>query len=266
MAATGLVLGIETATALGGVALVSAAGELHGEITLRSRESHAERILPAVDSLLETLGAAPSDIAGVAVSSGPGSFTGLRAGIAAAKGLAYSLGVPLYGVATLEALAANAPEGAAPVCAVLNARRGEVYRAFFLPGPDGPERLGADALVALGALAAELPAGCLVVGELPDDGLAELRTSRSIRVSPSHLAYPRASVVAGSGRMALAAARASELATLAPRYLRAPDAQPQGLRAEIACADAHLRSASLTPPAPSASMKKKVTARRGRDR
>ncbi|MHB8835912.1 MAG: tRNA (adenosine(37)-N6)-threonylcarbamoyltransferase complex dimerization subunit type 1 TsaB [Candidatus Methylomirabilia bacterium] len=221
---TGLVLGIETATAVGGVALVSADGELLGEITLRNHESHSERILPAADWLLKTLGVTLRDCAAVAVSQGPGSFTGLRAGIATAKGLAFSLGVPLFGIPTLAALAANAPPGTAAVCAVLNARRGEIFHALFRHGPTGQRRLGPDSLAPLRAFAEGLPADCLVVGELPASFGAMLPPGRVVRFAPPHLGHPRAAVVAALGSVAHGAARASCLTTLMPLYLRPCDA------------------------------------------
>lgn len=221
---TGLVLGIETATVLGGVALVADGGELLGEITLRNHESHSERILPAAEWLLKALGFLPRELAAIAVSQGPGSFTGLRAGIAAAKGLAFSLSVPLFGIPTLEALAANAPPGAGPVCAVLNARRGEVFRALFHRGFAGPQRLEPDGLVPLRSFADELPDECLVVGELPAAFRASLPAGSAFRFAPPHLSHPRAGVVATLGSLARGAARASQLATLLPLYLRPHDA------------------------------------------
>ena len=177
-------LGIETATVMGGVALVSGGGDLLGEITLRNHESHSERMLPALEWLLATLGLSLRDCEAVAVSQGPGSFTGLRAGVATAKGLSFSLRVPLFGIPTLEALAANAPPGEGPLCAVLNARRGEVFRALFERRHDELRRLGPDSLMPLGALADELPAGCLVVGELPAAFAGLLPPGHAVRFAP----------------------------------------------------------------------------------
>ena len=209
---------------MGGVALVSDTGELLGEITLRNHESHSERMLPALEWLLATLGLSLRDCAAVAVSQGPGSFTGLRAGIATAKGLAFSLGVPLFGIPTLEALAANAPPGAGPVCAVLNARRGEVFRALFRRGPTGPQRLGPDRLVPLQSFADELPDDCLVLGELPASFCEMLPPAVVYGSPPPISAHPRAAVIAALGSAARDASRASELTTLMPHYLRPCDA------------------------------------------
>lgn len=225
--ATDVVLGIETATLLGGVALVSGSGELLGEITLRNHESHSERMLPALDWLLATLGISLHALTAVAVSQGPGSFTGLRAGIATAKGLALALGVPLFGIPTLEALAANAPPGAGAVCAVLNARRGEVFRGLFHRDPAGPRRLEPDRLMPLRSFADELPDNCLVVGELPATAIVMRPCGGTLRFAPPHLAYPRAAVVAALGNAARAAACPSQLTTLMPDYLRPCDAAAQ---------------------------------------
>jgi tRNA threonylcarbamoyladenosine biosynthesis protein TsaB len=242
----GLVLGIETATVCGGVAVVSSTGELLGEISLRNQESHSERILPAAEWLLKTLGLSVQALSAVAVSSGPGSFTGLRAGIATAKGLAFSLGVPLFGIPTLDALVAHLPPEEGPVCAVLSARRGEVYRAFFHSGTAGAKRSGPDGLVTAASLAGEVPAGCLVVGELAALETADAGGSRSFRFAPSFLNHPRASAVAFLGGIALSESRDSEIATLVPRYLRPCDAVPcHPGRGQFVCTNEGLRGAAL---------------------
>lgn len=221
-------LGIETATALGGVAVVDGDGRILGETTLFGRESHSERIIPEAGRLLAALGAGTGDLAAVAVSSGPGSFTGLRTGIASAKGLAFARGLPLYGVPTLETLAANAPPGSGTVCAVLNARRGEVFRALFSADGARPVRLSPDELVRAADFAAGLPAGSLVVGEPPSPPGVD--PVRALRFAPAHLNHPRAAVVALRGLDALRSAAASELATLLPRYLRGSGAGPLASR------------------------------------
>lgn len=239
---TGLVLGIETATALGGVAVVSAEGLLLGEISLLGRESHSERIIPAVVDLLGALGLAQEALSAVAVSRGPGSFTGLRTGLAAAKGLAFARSVPLYGVSTLEALAANAPPGAGEVCALLNARRGEFFRALFSAGADGPVRASRDELIGERDLAVGLPAGCLVLGEAPSS-LRSRRTAPPLRFGSPHVNHPRAAAVAFAGRAALRTGGPSELATLLPAYLRdaGADRQPPSSGRGLSCNDKGFR-------------------------
>ena len=112
-----LVLAFDTATDVATSALLED-GEVLGE-----RRSRAVTLLEDVDALLRQAGARTVDVQGLAVGTGPGSFTGIRVGLATARGLAFALGIPVAGVSTLDALAAGAP-GALPV---IDARRGEVF-------------------------------------------------------------------------------------------------------------------------------------------
>src|SRR5690554_5899592 len=98
-----MILALETATSLGSVALWDE--RLVGEYTLNIKRTHSERLMPAVVRILADAGLGPSDLTAVAVSSGPGSFTGLRIGMMTAKTLAWSLNLPLFGIPTLDALA-----------------------------------------------------------------------------------------------------------------------------------------------------------------
>lgn len=135
-----LILAFDTATDRATSALV-ADGEVLGE-----RFSRASTLLADVDALLRRAGARPTDVGGLAVGIGPGSFTGIRIGLAAARGLALALGVRVAGVSTLDALAAGAP-GAMPV---VDAKRREV----FVPGPR-----------AVGPAELELEPGSVCVGD-----------------------------------------------------------------------------------------------------
>jgi tRNA threonylcarbamoyladenosine biosynthesis protein TsaB len=136
-----LILAFDTATDVATSALVSD-GEVLGE-----RTSRAVTVLEDIDALLRQAGAHTRELEGLAVGIGPGSFTGVRIGLATARGLALALGVPVAGVSTLDALAAGAP-GAVPV---VDARRGEV---FVLQGE--PRVLLPDQL--------KLPSGTVCVG------------------------------------------------------------------------------------------------------
>ena len=114
----GLVLAFDTATPVATSALVRD-GELLGE-----RASRAAEVLSDADALLREAGLEPRDLDGLVVGTGPGSFTGMRIGLAAARGLALALGIPVAGVSTLDALAAGAPPGA---LSVIDARRRAVF-------------------------------------------------------------------------------------------------------------------------------------------
>ena len=193
-----LVLALDTATAAGACALVRD-GSLLGERTSVRPAS----VLAAAEELLAAAGLSPPDLDGVVVGTGPGSFTGLRLGLAAARGLALALGVPLAGVSTLAALAAGAP-GAVPV---IDARRREI---FALLG-------GEPAVLAPEALA--LPEGTVCVG----DGAMryrELLEAKGLAVPPDgdprHLPHAR--------HHAALARDFGPAAAVEPLYLRLPDA------------------------------------------
>src|SRR5262249_2454622 len=116
------ILAVETATMAGRVGLLDSGrivGQHLGDIAL----PHSERLMAMVDRLLQDCGCAIADLEGLAVSIGPGSFTGLRVGVATVKGLALVLGCPVAAVPTLDALASNLPFADAPVCPVLDARK-----------------------------------------------------------------------------------------------------------------------------------------------
>ena len=123
-------LGIDTANTPLSVALVKD-GELLIEETSAMAINHSLRAMPAIEELLEQAGLAPADIDAIAVSEGPGSYTGARIGVTIAKTLAWTLGKPLVGVSTLKALAANALFFNGLVCPIVDARRGNVYAGVY---------------------------------------------------------------------------------------------------------------------------------------
>jgi tRNA threonylcarbamoyladenosine biosynthesis protein TsaB len=223
---SGAVLGIETATPRGSVALCSN-GAVLGELSLTNPRSHSERLLPSVETLLKAASLTVKDLTAVSVSVGPGSFTGLRIGVAAAKGLAFSLGVPLFGIPTLEVLAANASPGRGPACAVIDARRGEVFAALFRSSGEKPVRVRRERIMTPAELAASLPPETLVLGDLPAEltDLLPSRGKRRVSLAPAHQNAPRAAVVALRGETFLAEGRPSETQTLVPLYLRPSDAE-----------------------------------------
>lgn len=128
--ASELILTLDTSTTAGSVALCR--GErLLAEILIDSLANHSDRLLLHVQLLLAEMKCELAEIDAFAVVNGPGSFTGLRVGVAAAKGLARACNRPLFAVSTLQTLAAALPFAALPVCAVLDARKKEVYTATF---------------------------------------------------------------------------------------------------------------------------------------
>jgi tRNA threonylcarbamoyladenosine biosynthesis protein TsaB len=149
----GVFVAIETATELGSIA-IGRGNALAGEVSIGVTTRHAESLLPALDFLLRTARLDRSRIAGVVVGAGPGSFTGVRIAAATARGLAAGLAVPLYAYSSLAALAIDTAADV-PVCALFDARRGEVYAACYerVAGTDElrallePEAVTVDALL-----------------------------------------------------------------------------------------------------------------------
>lgn len=138
-------LTLSTATASGSIA-VSRGESLLGEITITPARTQSEMLLPAIDELLAHLELTVQDLDLLSVVLGPGTFTGLRVGVATIKGLALALGKPVVGVSSLQALALQVPEASVRVYALLDARKGEVYSGCFswekgLPHPVSAERV-----------------------------------------------------------------------------------------------------------------------------
>lgn len=124
------ILGIDTSTTSGSVAILKDE-EIVAELTLNLRKTHSERLLPSIDNLLRECGLGLEDMDAIAVTTGPGSFTGLRIGLSSAKGLGWALNKPILGVSTLLSLACNIPYSSYTICPILDARKGEVYSSLF---------------------------------------------------------------------------------------------------------------------------------------
>ncbi len=125
------ILSIETSTSICSVA-IHEQGELLALAEIKEPGAHAEKLLLLVDEVFEKVGLSFADLDAVAVSQGPGSYTGLRIGVSTAKGIAYALEIPLIGINTLQAMAASQPVAPGDyVVAVLDARRKEVYTQTF---------------------------------------------------------------------------------------------------------------------------------------
>jgi tRNA threonylcarbamoyladenosine biosynthesis protein TsaB len=211
---TGVWLGIETTSAEGGVALVDGSGTI-AETMLSVRATHSEKVLPAVAAIFRAAGIDPPGLAGIGVSIGPGSYTGLRIGIATASGLSAGLGVRVKGVETLRVIA-SATGPSEPVLACTRARKGEVYAALYPSGGALVEPLVPPGVYTAGSLMRMLGdgfPGVLATGS----GRSELQDA-PVRWLPPAYDGPRPSVVA---RLASEAASAEGYDTvLEPGYLR----------------------------------------------
>jgi len=222
-----LVLGIDTSTAQVGVAIGGHEGVLAQAHSSRGKR-HAENLTPAIDFVRRQARIDLQDISCVAVDLGPGLFTGLRVGVASAKAIAHALRVPMIGVPSLDLLAFPVRFSPRRIVAAIDARRGELFYAFYRQVPGGVQRLSDHQIGTPDDLASELLASgedSLLVG---DGALryAEVFEGLSrVEVSDLGFAYPSASSLV---QLAHAQALREEWVKpwdLQPLYLRAPDAE-----------------------------------------
>jgi tRNA threonylcarbamoyladenosine biosynthesis protein TsaB len=219
-------LTIQTATPAGSVALT--VGErLLGELFLDNRQPAGGWLLAAIEQLLKSAGMTPQQLDGFGVTIGPGSFTGLRVGLATAKGLALATGKPLAGVSTLAALALQAPMAALPVCALLDARKQEVYAGLFQWQDGWFRALDEERVLPPERLLHGLHGELLFVG----DGAEAYRTlivrqlGPRAHFLPATYAPPRAAHAALLALRQFAAGDALPAARVNPCYLRPSEAE-----------------------------------------
>ncbi len=217
-----IALGIETSGRIGSVALCDEERPL-ASYTFPEGARHARDIVPAVDDVVARAGLTREQIAAVAVSRGPGSFTGLRVGVTCAKLLAWTLGWKCVGVPSLEVLAQNVNPGeyaeCTHTCPVLDARRGKVHGALFQWEGGWRDATGVLCL-APEELAERLPEGTLVFGS----GVAaapQVFTDGHFRIGEETLRVARAETVARLGIRRIAAGRDVDPMQLVPHYHRA---------------------------------------------
>jgi tRNA threonylcarbamoyladenosine biosynthesis protein TsaB len=245
-----MILGIDTASAIASVALVSGgqllaerihAGASAGAISGASspRGNHAEVILPLIQSVLQDAGAGMEQVRGIAISIGPGSFTGLRIGLATAKGIAYEVGLPVAGVSTLHANAARVKNFEGVVCALLDARKGEVYTALFRRAGCGLERLTDDELTSIEkalALARSQKNGANAAMGFVGDGIKAYGNAIAGEFGAGALYFNQGSVAAAAALLAegrLGARSGDEIGSLAPVYLRPSEAEAKLLKSSL---------------------------------
>ena len=198
-----LILAIESSAKPVSVAVYKApeegsCGTLLGQYFQNNGFSHSRTLLILADSLLKNLDIVPADIGLIAVASGPGSFTGVRIGVSAAKGLAWGLDIPVCGVSTLEAMAYQTQESGIILCPVMDARRNQVYNALFEWRDGAPVRSTEDRAISLEDLAVELRTFSLPV-LLVGDGVAVCKGYNELsdyRAAPVLMRYQTAYGVA----------------------------------------------------------------------
>ena len=150
-----LILAFETSAKAASVALMDG-DKLLGESYQNTGMTHSQTLMVMAEDMLKTAGKTAADVGAVAVAEGPGSFTGVRIGVAAAKGFAWGREIPCYGISTLEAMAESLGIYQGYVCPVMDARRSQVYNALFYVNRGEVSRVTPDRAIAIAELAEEL--------------------------------------------------------------------------------------------------------------
>ncbi len=217
-----LILGIETATERVGCALGGHEGVLALFEASRGRR-HAETLAPAIEFVCHQADVELAELGAVAVDVGPGLFTGMRVGIATAKALAMALRIPVVPTISLDLLAFPMHRVPGLITAVIDARRGQLFYAFYRSVPGGVQRLGPPAVGSVDDLVGELVAASgevLLVGDGALRHRGELSSVRRVEFAEQWLAFPSAAPL-----VQLAHARA-----LREEWVRAPEVEPMYLR------------------------------------
>lgn len=222
-----MILSLDTATLVSSVALLSNE-KLVAELTIQTKKTHSEMLMPHINQILKLAGVDKRELKLVAVSIGPGSFTGLRIGLATAKALAYALSIPIIGVSTLEALAFNCPVPGAYISPMLDAQKGNVYQAIYRWEKSEMVEVMPARVVNFDAAVAEIAAQhqpTLILGEgavLNREKLSELRNPIAAQV---HVVMPRAASVALLAQKKNTQGVKDDVMTLEPLYIRRSEAE-----------------------------------------
>lgn len=227
-----LILAVENSGLCGSIALVSGSNCI-AEQSLLSKLTHSKRLLATLDRVMSECQVTWEAIDAIAISLGPGSFTGLRIGLSTVKGLSLATSIPLIGVATLDGLASQFSFAAMPVCPILDARKNEVYTALYQTDESGSMQRQSDYLVISAAKLAEQISeptifagdGITVHGEILREKLGELAV-----FAPEQLYFAKASSIGFLAQSQWHKKEFLDPATCIPLYVRASDAELNLLR------------------------------------
>ena len=230
-----LILAFEPSAKAASVALMEGK-KLLGESYQNTGLTHSQTLLPMAEDLLKSCGYTPAQVEAVAVAAGPGSFTGIRIGVAAAKGFAWGKELPCYGVSTLEAMALNLGVYDGYVVAAMDARRSQVYTATFLAQNGNLTRLCEDRAISLQELENELKIcekNIFLVGDGSNLCYNTLKeTVPNLVLPPEHRVHQRAAGVALAAEKMIAAGLPGNAGTLNPNYLRVSQAERERMERE----------------------------------
>jgi tRNA threonylcarbamoyladenosine biosynthesis protein TsaB len=232
-----LILAIETSTNTASIALWQTAKEeefpptqrnIIGELTLNLSGNHMATLMPAIDHLLRETNLHIHQVEGIALAVGPGSFTGLRIGVATVKGLAYALQVPVVGVSTLDALAQNVGYAGKLVCPVLDARKKEVYAALYRGDGSGClTKISGDMVIAPEELSKQIKEEVIFLGNGVEvyGEIWQRQLGLKACFAPPEFSQPRAVHVARLSQPKFQRGQFLDLFSFGPVYLRRSEAE-----------------------------------------
>lgn len=222
------ILAMDTSSQVSSVAVASE-GRLHAELTVQAKLTHSETLMPHIEQVLHMANRPKETLEGIAVSIGPGSFTGLRIGLAAAKAMAYALEIPLVGVSTLQSLAWHFPVPGIRLVALIDAQKGNSYRESYRWEGEELCVLEPVAIMSLKDVAEEWgreTARTILLGDMVEKRIAgKIDLPSHVSIAPPHLCMPRAANVAMLGLSRLRAGDVSNVMDLEPTYIRRSEAE-----------------------------------------
>lgn len=230
-----LILAFETSAKAASVALHDGA-KLLGEQYQNTGLTHSQTLMVMAEDLLKQCGKTVADVTAVAVAEGPGSFTGVRIGVAAAKGFAWGGELPCYGISTLEAMVKTLGEANGVICPCMDARRSQVYNTLFRAENGELTRLKEDRAIALSDLKQELLELSGPIYLVGDGAELSYRTLSgevdNLILPPEHRRHQRASGVAMVAARDIAAGKSGDGNALSPNYLRLSQAERERVEKE----------------------------------
>ncbi|MCL1902909.1 MAG: tRNA (adenosine(37)-N6)-threonylcarbamoyltransferase complex dimerization subunit type 1 TsaB [Oscillospiraceae bacterium] len=213
-----LILGLES-SAVAASCAITQDSKILGYACVNVRITHSQTLIPLVEGVLKAAGLSLDDIDALAVSNGPGSFTGLRISVSAVKGLALARGLPVCGVSTLLSLAHNLTGRDVIACAVMDARRNQIYNALFDINGEDITRLTPDRAISLDELSEELADITEKEIVLVGDGAELVESQLYLPVAAEIIRYQNAASVCLSAKDFITAKE------LMPVYIRKPQAE-----------------------------------------
>lgn len=208
---------------------VASEQKLLAELTVQTKLTHSETLMPHIEQVLQLAGVEKGQLEGIGVSIGPGSFTGLRIGLAAAKGMAYALQVPIVGCSTLEAMAWNCPSEGIYTGSMVDAQKGNAYAAFYywksgILQAQAPVRILplTDAVSYAGGLGRPV----MLCGDIVQKKIVgRMELPAQVQAAPANICMPRAANTAMLGIAKLAQGEAGNVMDMEPVYLRRSEAE-----------------------------------------